>query len=53
MAGALGKHPQLIAWQIDSNGLGGHLSEFSFNEQNAARLARVAGRPSMKKDPSG
>jgi beta-galactosidase len=32
MAGALGKHEQLIAWQID-NGLGGHLSEFSFNEQ--------------------
>ena len=31
MAGALGKHPQLIAWQID-NGLGGHLTEFSFNE---------------------
>jgi beta-galactosidase len=32
MATALGKHPQLIAWQID-NGLGAHLSEFSFNEQ--------------------
>ncbi len=32
MATALGKHPQLIAWQID-NGLGGHLSEFSFNDQ--------------------
>ena len=32
MANALGKHPGLIAWQID-NGLGGHLSEFSFNEQ--------------------
>ncbi|HWY74033.1 MAG TPA: beta-galactosidase, partial [Verrucomicrobiae bacterium] len=32
MATALGKHPQLIAWQID-NGLGAHFSEFSFNEQ--------------------
>lgn len=32
MATALGKHPQLIAWQID-NGLGAHLSESSFNEQ--------------------
>jgi beta-galactosidase len=32
MAGALGKHPQLIAWQID-NGLGGHQTESSFNEQ--------------------
>src|SRR5271154_7264662 len=32
IAGALGKHPQLIAWQID-NGLGGHQTESSFNEQ--------------------
>jgi beta-galactosidase len=32
MATALGKHPQLIAWQID-NGLGGHGTEFSFNDQ--------------------
>lgn len=32
MANALGKHPQLIAWQID-NGLGGHATEFSFNDQ--------------------
>ena len=32
MATALGKHPQLIAWQID-NGLGGHLTEYSFNDQ--------------------
>jgi beta-galactosidase len=31
MAHALGKHPQLIAWQIDS-GIGGHQSEWSFNE---------------------
>ena len=31
MAKALGQHPQLIAWQID-NGLGGHLTEWSFNE---------------------
>jgi beta-galactosidase len=31
MAKALGKHPQLIAWQID-NGIGGHQSEWSFNE---------------------
>ncbi|MBC8094565.1 MAG: beta-galactosidase [Akkermansiaceae bacterium] len=31
MAKALGDHPQLIAWQIDS-GIGGHLSEWSFNE---------------------
>ena len=31
MAKALGRHPQLIAWQIDS-GIGGHLSEWSFNE---------------------
>ena len=31
MAKALGKHPQLIAWQID-NGIGGHYTEASFNE---------------------
>jgi beta-galactosidase len=30
MAHALGKHPQLIAWQID-NGLGGNFTEASFN----------------------
>jgi beta-galactosidase len=29
---ALGDHPQLIAWQID-NGLGGHQTEASFNEE--------------------
>src|SRR5436190_21859314 len=32
LAEALGKHPQLIAWQID-NGLGGHATEASFNEE--------------------
>jgi beta-galactosidase len=32
MAGALGKHPQLIAWQID-NGLGAHNTEASFNDE--------------------
>jgi beta-galactosidase len=32
MATALGKHPQLIAWQID-NGIGGHSTESSFNDQ--------------------
>jgi len=31
MAKALGKHPQLIAWQIDS-GIGGHQTEWSFND---------------------
>ncbi len=31
MAKALGSHPQLLAWQIDS-GIGGHQSEWSFNE---------------------
>jgi beta-galactosidase len=31
MARALGQHPQLVAWQIDS-GIGGHQSEWSFNE---------------------
>ena len=31
MARVLGKHPDLIAWQID-NGLGGHYTEASFNE---------------------
>lgn len=31
LAKALGKHPQLIAWQID-NGLGGNFTESSFNE---------------------
>src|SRR5205823_13922234 len=31
MARALGQHPELIAWQID-NGLGGHFTEASFNE---------------------
>ncbi len=30
MVGALGKHPQLIAWQID-NSIGGENTEFSFN----------------------
>jgi beta-galactosidase len=30
LAKALGKHPQLIAWQIDS-GIGGHQTEWSFN----------------------
>ncbi len=33
MAKALGDHPQLIAWQID-NGLGGHHTEWSFNEDS-------------------
>lgn len=32
LAKALGQHPQLIAWQID-NGIGGHGTEFSFNEE--------------------
>jgi beta-galactosidase len=32
LAGALGRHPQLIAWQID-NGLGGHRTEAAFNEE--------------------
>lgn len=32
LADALGKHPQLIAWQID-NGLGAHNTEASFNEE--------------------
>ncbi len=31
MAKALGKHPQLIAWQID-NSLGGNFTEASFND---------------------
>lgn len=31
MVAALGKHPQLIAWQID-NSIGGENTEFSFNE---------------------
>ncbi len=33
LAEALGQHPQLIAWQID-NGLGGHDTEASFNEES-------------------
>jgi len=33
MAEALGKHPALVAWQID-NGLGGHKTEASFNEES-------------------
>jgi len=32
LAGALGKHSALIAWQID-NGIGGHNTETSFNEE--------------------
>ena len=32
LATELGKHPQLIAWQID-NGIGGHNTEASFNEE--------------------
>jgi beta-galactosidase len=33
LAQALGNHPALIAWQID-NGIGGHGTEFSFNEES-------------------
>jgi beta-galactosidase len=33
MAGALGDHPALVAWQID-NGIGGHGTESSFNESS-------------------
>lgn len=33
LARALGQHPALIAWQID-NGIGGHGTEFSFNEES-------------------
>src|SRR5271170_6079949 len=33
MGEALGDHPQLIAWQIDS-GIGGHQTEFSFNAES-------------------
>jgi beta-galactosidase len=33
LAGALGTHPSLVAWQID-NGLGGHFTEASFNEES-------------------
>jgi len=32
LAGALGRHPQLIAWQID-NGIGGHDTDMSFNPE--------------------
>lgn len=32
LAEALGKHPALIAWQID-NGIGGHTTEISFNDE--------------------
>ena len=32
MANALGKHPALIAWQID-NGIGRHNTEYSFNPE--------------------
>ncbi len=32
MVSALGDHPQLIAWQVD-NGIGGHKTEASFNEE--------------------
>ena len=32
LAGALGAHPALVAWQVD-NGIGGHRTEFSFNEE--------------------
>ena len=38
MAGALGKHSQLIAWQID-NGIGGHTTEASFNPETKADWA--------------
>ncbi|MBC8001169.1 MAG: beta-galactosidase [Opitutaceae bacterium] len=33
MAKALGDHSALLAWQID-NGIGGHTTEFSFNEES-------------------
>lgn len=56
LAKALGKHPQLIAWQID-NSLGGHYTEAAFNEdarrdwhlwleakyENLARLNELVG----------
>jgi beta-galactosidase len=32
LCGALGDHPQLVAWQVD-NGLGGHNTVESFNEE--------------------
>lgn len=32
LAKALGRHPSLIAWQLD-NGIGGHTTEFSFNPE--------------------
>lgn len=35
LASALGDHPQLVAWQID-NGLGGHRTETSFNDETRA-----------------
>ena len=35
LAGALGKHPALIAWQID-NGIGGNGTEISFNDETRA-----------------
>ena len=41
MADALGDHPQLIAWQID-NSLGGHHTEYSFNEDSRAGMAKLA-----------
>lgn len=33
LANAVGDHPALIAWQVD-NGIGGHNSEHSFNEES-------------------
>jgi beta-galactosidase len=35
LARTLGDHPQLMGWQID-NGIGGHGTEFSFNEESQA-----------------
>jgi len=46
LANALGRHPQLIAWQID-NGLGGHDTESSFNEETR-RIGTRGCRPNTK-----
>jgi beta-galactosidase len=32
LAATLGKHPSLIAWQVD-NGIGGHTTEISYNDE--------------------
>ena len=40
LANAVGKHPQVIAWQIDS-GIAGYKTEWAFNEDTRVQLHNI------------